>query len=329
MMNKVRWGMLSTANIGLKSLVPAIRASQHGEFVAVSSRTLDKAQQAAAEFDVPKAYGTYEELLADPDIDAIYNPLPNHMHAEWSIKAAEAGKAVLCEKPFASDAAEAQMMVDAFRSRGLLLTEAFMYRFHPQQDRVKQLIAEGAIGKVQIIRANFTFPMDEERHKTDIRTQPDMAGGSLMDVGCYPVNLMRLITGEEPIRATGSAIWAASGTDDNFVGTLQFPSGVLGHFDSGFLTTYDGSYEIRGNNGRILCEQGFVSPKDQEKTIKLWRGNDLRYEEVKVPAANHYELIVEDLNQALIHKRPPRFEPEDGVANMRTIDMLYASARSV
>lgn len=324
-MDTIRWGILSTAQIGRRRIIPAIQESKNGVVAAIASRGIERAQEAADELGIPRAYGSYEALLADPEIDAIYNPLPNHMHAEWSIKAAEAGKATLCEKPLASNADEAQQMVDAFRQRGILLAEAFMYRFHPQTERVKALIDEGAIGAIKILRASFTFYMQAERRATDIRMKPEMAGGSLMDVGCYCINVMRLMTGEEPEQVTGSALWGPSGVDDNFVGTLRFGSGALGHFDCGFDATFDSSFEIRGDAGRVLVEHGFVNDPDADRAFHLWRGDT--YERIDVPAANHYVRVVEDFADAMIHGRAPRFDAQDGVENMRVMDRLYASAR--
>src|SRR5574341_901255 len=322
-MDKVRWGILSTANIGKRRVIPAIQQSTNGIVAAIASRDIERAREAANTLNIPGIYGSYEQLLANPEIDAIYNPLPNHMHAEWSNRAAEAGKATLCEKPLASDAAEAQTMVDAFKERGILLAEAFMYRFHPQTRRVQELVQAGAIGRLLLIRAAFTFYMSPERRATDIRGKKEMAGGSLMDVGCYCINMMRLMAGEEPQRATGSALWGTGGVDESFAGTLQFPSGVLGHFDCGFLTVFESGYELRGDAGRLVVDKGFVSEPDEKRVIHLWRGD--QYEAIAAPAANHYTLMVEDFADALMQRRPPRFDPQDGVDNMRAIDHLYES----
>jgi predicted dehydrogenase len=300
--------------------------SRNGVAAAIASRGLGAAQTFADEMGIERAYGSYAELIADPDIDAIYNPLPNHLHAEWSIAAAEAGKPVLCEKPLAIDAAEAQRMVDAFKARGVLLAEAFMWRYHPQTAMVKHLLDDGVIGALRIMRSAFTFYMTPERRAEDIRMLPEMAGGSLMDVGCYCVNTMRFMTGEEPDRLTAIALWEPGGVDHNFVGTLGFPSGVLGHFDCGFVTTFHQDYELLGDAGRMYVESAFVAEPDQVRTIHVWRGDD--HEAVQVPAANQYTLMVEDFADALIEGREPRFGAQDAVENMRALDRLYESARS-
>ncbi len=322
MTDYIRWGILSTANIGRK-VIPAIQQSRNGRVAAVASRSLERAEAYAAELGIPLAYGSYEALLQDPNIDAIYNPLPNSEHAPWSIRAAEAGKPVLCEKPLATDTAEAQQMVEAFEQRGLLFAEAFMYRFHPQTERVMAMIESGAVGEMQIIEASFTFTVQREN---DVRLDQSLAGGGLWDVGCYCVNVMRLMTGEEPddVRAL-ARFGEQSGVDESLVGLLSFPSGVLGHFDSGLRTSLKHGYEIRGSGGRILVEEGFGIDPTRPTTIRHWQGG--RYNEITIPAANHYTLMAEDFADALLNNRPPRFPPQDGVRNMAVLDRLLATAR--
>jgi D-xylose 1-dehydrogenase (NADP+, D-xylono-1,5-lactone-forming) len=323
MVEKIRWGVLGAANIARRRVVPAIQQSSNGEVVAVASRTLDKASDFARELNIPKAYGSYEELIADPEIDAIYNPLPNSEHAMWSIRCAEAGKPVLCEKPLAKDAAEAQSMVDAFARRNLLFAEGFMYRFHPQTVKVKELVDSGAIGSIVSMNATFTFRI---RSEDNIRLSKSLAGGSLMDVGCYCINVMRLMTGQEPERARAIArVGITSGVDEWLSGILAFPSGVIGHFDCGVRAHRTHTYDIRGSEGRILVEQGFVVEPHEAPVIRHWH-NDA-YEEIQMPAANQYTIMAEDFHDALLNKRPPLYSPQDGVDNMRAIDMLYASAR--
>jgi predicted dehydrogenase len=322
MPTKIRWGILSTAGIGRRRVIPAFKLANNGEVTAVASRDLERAKAFAAELGIPRAMGSYEELINDPDIDAIYNPLPNSLHAEWSIKCAEAGKPVLCEKPLASDATESQKMVDAFASRGVLLAEGFMYRFHPQTVRVKEMVDSGALGYITTMNASFTFTA---RSEDDIRLNKELAGGSLMDVGCYCINVMRLMTGEEPVSGKALARWGErSGVDEQLTGILQFPSGALGHFDCGLRQQFVNSYELRGSGGRILVEKGFTVPPNEEPIIRYWHGDF--YEEIKLPAVNHYTLMAEDFADALLNKRPPRYLPQDGVENMRVIDRLLKDA---
>lgn len=326
MTEPIRWGILSTANIGRGRVIPAIQQSSNGVVAAVASRDIDRAQRFADSLNIPIAYGSYEELIEAPEIDAIYNPLPNSLHAEWSIRCAEAGKPTLCEKPLASDAAEAQIMVDAFADRGVLFAEAFMYRFHPQTVRVKQLVDSGVIGNLQGVMAAFTFPISNE---ANIRLQKDLAGGSLMDVGCYCVNVIRLMTGEEPSDVQALAnMGAASGVDESLTGILKFESGVLAHFDCSLRAGYNHSYQIRGTQGRILVEEGFVMDATRSTTIRVWENAGPRqdiYSEITIPATNHYQLMVEDFADALLNDRAPRYAPQDAVSNMQVIDALLAS----
>jgi D-xylose 1-dehydrogenase (NADP+, D-xylono-1,5-lactone-forming) len=323
MAQKIRWGILSTASIGFRRVVPAMQQSSNGEVVAVASRSLDKAQRFAAERNIPRAYGSYEELIADPEIDAIYNPLPNSEHAVWSIRCAEAGKPVLCEKPLAKDAAEAQTMVDTFAARGVLFAEGFMYRFHPQTVKVKEMLVSGAVGQMTVMNSSFTFAI---RSEDNIRLNASLAGGGLMDVGCYCLNVMRLMSGEEPSHGHAVARFGRqSGVDEQLAAVVGFPSGVVGHLDCGVRALRTHTYEIRGTEGRILVEKGFVMEPHEEPVIRWWHGDE--YEEIKMPAVNHYTLMAEDFADALLNHRPPRHAPQDGVANMRAIDMLIASAR--
>ena len=315
----VRWGILSTANIG-RRVIPAIHAAQNSVVAAVGSRSLASAQAFAAEQRIPRAHGCYEDLLADPDIDAIYIPLPNSLHAKWSIQCAQAGIPTLCEKPFASDAAEAQSIVDAFAERDILLAEAFMYRFHPQHKKVKQIIAEGGIGEAQIISSAFTFPISDA---TNIRLSKPLAGGALMDVGCYCVNLMRFMTGEEPSQASASQrIGRSSGVDEALAGALLFPSGVIGNFHCGLRAHREHSYTIKGTQGMIRVPSSFVPDKTAETVVQHWRGAD--YSEHRIPAVDHYQLMIEDFADALLQARAPCFPADDAVANMRVIDKLLA-----
>src|SRR6266487_1583018 len=201
-MSKVRWGVLSTAKIGIEKVLPAMQRGEYCEIAAIASRSLETARAAAARLGIPKAYGSYEELLADPEIDAIYNPMPNHLHVPWSIKALEAGKHVLCEKPIALTAAEAQTLIDVARQYPhLKVMEAFMYRFHPQWQRARQLVLEGDIGELRTIQSFFSYYLDDPNN---IRNRDDVGGGGMLDIGCYTVSLARFIFGAEPNHVFGT-----------------------------------------------------------------------------------------------------------------------------
>lgn len=324
MAQKIRWGIISTANIGLKRVIPAIHASHNGEVAAVASRSLAKAQAFAAQAGIPRAYGSYDELLADPQIDAIYNPLPNSEHAAWSLRCAEAGKPMLCEKPLARDAAEAQAMVDAFAARGLLFAEAFMYRFHPQTQQVLRMVEAGAVGQVTAVQATFCFPVANE---DDIRLSQPLAGGALMDVGCYCVNVIRLLAHAEPDRVSAAATFGSrSRVDEALAGVLGFESGVVAHFDCGLRAFRTHTYEVRGTRGRIQVPEAFVMEAGAATVIRHWQGTSC--DEIAVGPANHYQLMVEDFAAALLNGHAPRYAPQDAVANMRVLDRLIAAARA-
>jgi predicted dehydrogenase len=322
MTKKIRWGILGTASIAHRRIVPAIQASRNGVVAAVASRSLEKARLFADEKAIPLAYGSYDALLADPTIDAIYNPLPNSEHAEWSIRAAEAGKPVLCEKPLARDAAEAARVVEVFESRQLLLAEGFMYRFHPQTLKVKEMVDSGAVGQVQQITASFTFAL---RSDDNIRLSQALAGGGLMDVGCYPISFMRLMTGQEPSALRALGHWGqANGVDENLAGVLLFPAGVIGHFDCGVRAFRCQPAEIRGSTGRIVLEKAFTMEPNEKPVIRWWQNE--RYEEITLPAVNHYTRMFEAFSDALQGGKPYPFTAADAVANMRVIDQVRAEA---
>lgn len=324
MRDVIRWGILSTANIGRKQVAPAIQRSRNGTVVAVASRDVGAAQAYSEELGIERYYGSYEALVADDEIDAIYIPLPNHLHAEWSIRCAEAGKPVLCEKPLASNANEAQRMVDVFRERDILFGEAFMYRHHPKTLRVKELLQKGVIGEIHFIESSFTFQL---RNNTNIRLRADMAGGSLMDVGCYCINAIRYFAEEEPDEVHAIARFGEiSGVDEFMVGALRFPSGVLAHFDSGLRTPRKHSYEIRGSEGRIVVDEAFTVPAKSGTAVQLWRGSAA--EEIRIPPVDHYQLMVENFADALLTGVPLQYPIQDAVATMRVIDRLMAVARS-
>lgn len=332
MSRKIRWGVISTARIGANAVIPAIHQSNNGEVVAVASRDMEKGKQFAAENNIPQVFGSYDEMLADPNIDAVYNPLPNSMHGEWSIRAAEAGKHVLCEKPLSNNAAEAQQMADLFAAKGLLLVEAFMYRFHPQTEKVKQMVDAGAVGKIHAMQSTFNFSIGNE---DDVRLSKELEGGALMDVGCYCINIIRYLIGEEPVGVHAFADFGErSGVDERLAGVLQFPSGALAHFDCSIRTHFTQVYDIRGTAGRILVEKAFVPFRPDPEAdiiIKYWNSSPgiekHTYEEIQIPRVNQYTLMVEDFADALLNNRAPRFPIEDAINNMRLIDRLLASAR--
>jgi len=302
-------------------VLPAIQRSNNGELLAVASRDADKARAFASELGIPRAYASYEQLLADPEIEAVYIPLPNNMHREWAIKAAEAGKHILCEKPLALNAAECAEMDAAARANGVLLLEAFMYRFHPQTDRVIELIRQGAIGELRLIHAAFTFRLT---NPANIRLQADLGGGSLMDVGCYCVNVSRTLFGAEPIEAQAFASWSASGVDEQMTGSLRFEGGYA-QFDSALTLARRESYQLVGQDGVIEVPVAFL-PGHGDTTLRIRDAAGERSE--TIAGADEYQLMVEHFAACVRGQAALRYTPAEAAANMRTIEALYRSARN-
>ena len=317
-MTPVRWGILSTADINRKLLAGAALSSEV-EVVAVGSRELGRARAFADEHGIPTAYGSYDELLADPAVEAIYNPLPNTMHCEWSIRALEAGKHVLCEKPMSSSPAEVEEAFAAAERTGFLLTEAFMYRHHPQIRRLSALVAEGAIGELRLIRSAFSYGLFDV---SNIRLRPEDDGGSLMDVGCYCISGSRLLGGE-PESVFGRAYTGPTGTDWAFTGSLRFPGDVLALFDCATCLSNRDELEAIGSEGSLFLDDPWHG---QNPVIEVRRDDGV--ERIEVEAANPYQLELEDLGRAIRNGSPPLLGRDDAVAQARVIDALRRSAVS-
>lgn len=320
---KVRWGVLSTANHAAHTVIPAIQASEHGTVVAIASRDAARARQAADQLGIPASYGSYEALLADPNVDIIYNPLPNHLHKEWSIQAARAGKHVLCEKPIALNAAEAREMVAAFRAAGLKLAEAFQWRHHPQGLRMRELLQSGVIGELRMIDAGFSFMLDRPN---DVRWIPEYGGGALYDVGCYPISFARFIAGTEPVSVTAQIHMNASGVDDLVVATLQFPNGVLAHINCSFILPLRRYCEVIGSTGGLYSNRAY-NPLGRGETIIHTTGDREIVETIPLPDVNSYVLMAEDFNRAILDNQPTRYPAEDAIGNMQVIDAIFRAAR--
>jgi len=323
-MNKpVQWGILSTANIGREHLINAIRESVDGEVAAVASRDADKARAFAEEMNIPRALDSYEALLADPAIDAIYIPLPISMHREWSLRCLEAGKPVLCEKPLCANEKDAREVLEAFHQAGVLISEGYMYLHNPLHHRVRELIRSGAIGELRFIQSTFNISLP----KDDIRFRPEMGGGALLDLGCYCVGISRFLTGEEPLESHGSfAIGKDSGVDESATGIMKFPGGALATFACSMVSAFDISYQVFGSTGRILVDKGgMVAWPGETFSIKLWKGDD--YEEISLPPFNHYTAQVDAFNQTLLEGKLQATPHEESLANLRTMDALRADKR--
>ncbi len=318
MNNAINWGLLSTARIN-RALIKPLRASKRTRLLGVASRSLTSAQAYAREWGIPKAYGSYEELLADPDIEVIYNPLPNHLHAEWTIKALYAGKHVLCEKPLALKIEEVDAIIAAAKETGNIATEAFMYRHHPQTIKVKELVVNGAIGRVQLIKGAFTFDLSREG---DIRLVKEYGGGSLWDVGCYPISYARTILGEEPIEVFGWQVTGPGGCDESFYGQMRFRSGVHMQFDSGFRSSLRSYIEIVGTEAVLNIPDPFKPGLKNE--IYLKRGG--KQERIRIKGHELYLGEVEDLCDAIQSGITPRVTLADSRANIAAILSLAKSA---
>ncbi len=318
----LRWGVMSTANIGRAAVNPAIQASANGELVAVASRDAERARRFAREQGIPEALGSYEALLDHEGVDAIYIPLPNSMHRAWAIRAAESGKHVLCEKPLALDAVECHEMEAAAEGAGVLLMEAFMYRFHPRTERVVEMVREGRVGEVGSIRSSFTFRLS---NPDNIRLDPLLGGGALMDVGCYCVNVSRTIAGEEPFEVQATARWTDRDVDEALTGILRFPTGVVAHFDCALTLERCEGYEVAGTDGQLRVPAAFL-PGTGDVAIIESRGRDGETAHT-VHGDDEYRLMVEHFADCVLNDRPLRYTPSEAAANMRAIDALYRSAR--
>jgi D-xylose 1-dehydrogenase (NADP+, D-xylono-1,5-lactone-forming) len=310
----LRWGILSTANITKKLL-----ASGHDqEFVAVGSRDLARANAFASEHGLARAHGSYEDVLADPGVDAIYNPLPNSLHVEWSIKALEAGKHVLCEKPMSRHPEDVERAFDVAEREGLVLEEAFMWRHHPQLQRARELLAAGDVGELRVIRAAFAF---NARDPDDIRLQGSLDGGGLMDVGCYCVSGCRALASAEPVRAYAEYVPGGNGgVDVALAATLRFPGDVVAHFDCGLSYVGGDQLEAVGSEGSLFLDDPWHG---REAVIELRRNGAI--ERIETGPANSYALELADFEAAVRGQREPLLSRADAVAQARAIAALYSS----
>jgi D-xylose 1-dehydrogenase (NADP+, D-xylono-1,5-lactone-forming) len=316
----LNWGLLSTARIN-RALIKPLRASKRTRLLAVASRSISSAESYAREWNIPRAHGSYEALLADPEIDVIYNSLPNYLHAEWTIKALHAGKHVLCEKPFALTLAEVDAMTQAVHETGKVLEEAFMYRHHAQTLKVKEIVDSGELGKLQLIKGAFSFPLT---HEGDIRLKKETGGGSIWDVGCYPISYARMIVGAEPVEVFGWQVIGQGEVDETFVGQMRFENGVHAQFDSGFNSSSRSMIEIVGTDASLTIPHPFKPGKASE--IYLSRGG--KQKTIKIKSHELYLGEVEDMCDAILHGKAPRISLEDSRKNIAAILALLESAKS-
>jgi predicted dehydrogenase len=319
--NKLRWGVISTANIGRWAVNPAIQASKNGELLAVASRHSDVARDFATKWNIPKHFGSYAELLDDPEIDAVYIPLPNSLHCEWVIRAAHAGKHILCEKPLGLTAAECHEMSAAAAANNVTFMEAFMYRFHPRTERVLEMVKEGIVGELKMIRSVFTFRLT---NADNIRLQPELGGGSLMDVGCYCINLSRTMVGQEPVEVQAFATPAPSGVDDMMAGTLRFANGLLATFECGLNSRRRESYEIAGTEAYLRIPDAFLPGKEDVVIEEFRDGQEPTIH--TIAGIDEYQCMVEHFADCAMNGHTPRYSTDEAALNMRVIEALYASS---
>ena len=328
-MRKVVWGILSTANIGIKRVIPAILAGQRGVIAAIASRDAERARGVAARFGITRSYGTYQALLDDPEVEAIYNPLPNHLHVEWTVRALEAGKHVLCEKPIALNAAEAQAIVRARDLSGKRVIEAFMVRFHPQWHRIRALVREGRIGTVRTLQSAFTFPV---AGAGNVRNRLECGGGALYDVGCYPIVAARYVFGADAERAIALIDRdPESGVDRVTSGLVAFPGGGQLVFTSALQLALYQRVVVLGTHGRIEVPVPFTPAKEHACRIVIDSGASLdgssaAFEDFS--PVDQYELQCDLASATFRGDASQEFPIEDAISNMRVIDALYRSGAS-
>jgi predicted dehydrogenase len=322
-MRKVKWGILSTAKIGREKVIPAMQAGGHTEVVAIASRNKEQAKAVAEKLKIPIAHGSYEALLADTGIDAVYIPLPNHLHVEWAIKCLQAGKHVLCEKPVAMSAAEAQHLLDVSKQYPKLrIMEAFMYRFHPQWQQAKKMVSDGVIGELKTIQSFFSY---YNADPANIRNQPGTGGGGMMDIGCYCVSLSRFIFGKEPLKVTGIVEYdPVLGTDRMASGLLDFSNGTASFTCSTQAMPYQ-RVNIIGTNARIEIEIPFNAPPD--KPTRSWLHTKEESREIIFESIDQYTLQGDLFSQAILYDQAVQTPLEDAVNNMKVIEAVIASGK--
>lgn len=320
-MEKVRWGLLSTAKIN-RRLIPAIQASPRGALAAVASRSQVNAAAYAQEWEIPLAFGSYQAMLNSDQIDAIYISLPNHLHAEWTIKALQAGKHVLCEKPFALSLAEVDDMIAASQQSGCVLAEAFMYRHHPQTKIAGEWVRSGRLGEPLLAWGAFNYDLNE---RNNIRLEAEWGGGSLWDVGIYPMSFAQYIFGGPPVRIAGFQRTGETGIDERFTGQMDYPGGGLAQISSSFRSPYYTHFEVIGESGRLALTRPFNGMETGRQMIFFPTDGDPF--EIPVPEVELYSGEVEDLHAAILDGAPPYLTLEETRNHVRTALALYEAAR--
>ena len=329
MTQMIKWGVLGCAGIAAKAVIPAIQSSRLGRVAAIASRDAEKASAMATRFGIEKSYGSYEDLLSDPDIDAIYNPLPNHLHVPMTIKALEHGKPVLCEKPIALNAAQASELAEAQKAANLPVAEAFMVRHHPQWKKARAMVAEGRLGDVRAIQTIFAYYLDDPKN---VRNQADIGGGGLFDVGCYAINTARFLFDAEPLRAIAlMENDPVFGTDRLTSGLLAFPEGRQLAFTCSTQLSLTQTVTVLGTRGRLEIPIPFNAPADQQTALIFDDGRDLAgggRQEIVIEPVDQYREQVDAFAEAVLSGTSLETGLDDAIANMKAIDALFRSATS-
>lgn len=325
-MQTLKWGILSTAKIGRTQVIPAMQRANNAEVVAIASRNEQTARETAEELNIPKAYSSYEALLEDPEIDAVYIPLPNTLHKEWVIKTAEKKKHILCEKPIAINHAEFEEMAAACERNSVTLMEAFMYQFHPQHNKVKELIKEGEIGDIAYMQATFAFFLDDT---SNIRLEYELGGGSMFDVGCYTLHAIRHILEEEPISVYASGKYHPElKVDTTMAGVMSFQSGVAASFDSSFDTMPRNTYEVVGSKGTIILTSAFRPDTEENMIGEIHLETTEGKKEVYKVPGDQYRLMIEAYGDSVLNNRPLSYDREQIKNQMKILEAVYESSKT-
>ncbi|MBI1249721.1 gfo/Idh/MocA family oxidoreductase [bacterium] len=323
-MSKVRWGVLSTAKIGTQKVIPGMQRGTYCEVAGIASRSLENARAAADKLHIPKAYGSYEALLEDPDIDAVYIPLPNHMHVSWAIKAIHAGKHVLCEKPIGLNVEEARQLAEtAYQNRKLKVMEAFMYRHHPQWQKAREIVRSGGIGTPVSIQSFFSY---YNNNPTDIRNNTEWGGGGIMDIGCYPISLSRFILEGEPEKVIASVTRDEEFKTDVVASVMIDFGGIISSFTCGTKIAPYQRVHIHGDEGRVEIQIPFNAPAD--RPCILWHQQGEEITEIKIPTADQYTVQGDLMSQAILDDTEVPTPISDAVANMEVIEAIFRSERN-
>ena len=315
----LRWGLMGTARIN-RALITPLRASERSQLYGVASRDAGRAKTYAAEHGIPHAYGSYEDMLADPQVDVVYNPLPNSLHAEWTIQAIRAGKHVLCEKPFALTLDEIDAVISAAREKGVVVEEGFMYRHHPQTLFIQDKVQSGALGPIRFLRGSFSFSLENPK---DVRWDPELGGGSIWDLGCYSISYFRTVLKAEPEEVFGWMLPTPRGVDTLFCGQMRFSGGALAQFDSSFSLPYRTQIEICGENASLFVPKPFKPGLEAYVTLR----REDSEEQIPLHGRELYLGEVEDMADAILEGKPQRVSLDDSRNNLRVILALLESAR--